>query len=86
MKSIGRFFFRLAVLLGLLWILAPFFLGFTPLQAARWANPGNAPDILREWWMERTDASRIAITRRDGTKTVISRGRYGEVVTEYGAE
>ena len=82
----GGFLFWIMVLLGLLWIFTPFCLGFRPRQTARWANPGNAPEILGEWWMNKTDGSRISITRRDGTKTVITRNRYGESVTEYDAD
>ena len=82
----GGFLFWIIALLGLLWIFTPFCLGFTPGQTARWANPVNAPRILDEWWMDRTDGSRISITRQDGTKTVITRDRYGESVAEYGAD
>lgn len=75
--------FRFAGVLALVWMFAPYFLGFTPGQAARWDSPEQIPDVLDEWWMDRTGGGRMTVTLEDGTQVSVYHNRFGQSVNVY---
>ena len=66
-------------LIGLCWLLIPFFLGFSPSQAIQWGSLSDAPEILAEWQAEKNHAGKIIMTDKNGGQTVITT-RNGEVI------
>ena len=72
--------FMILALIGLCWMLIPFFLGFSPSQEARWGSLSDAPEILSEWRSAKNHTGEITITEENGKRTVITT-RNGEIVS-----